>query len=104
MHHLFSQTLLLYVVAGFGVGGAVYLADAGGRKVECWLRLTAAVVFWPLFLPILLAPRRLPAREADSPTAPLPLSPDEMTAAIQQVDAELEAALSSLDGWAEDVL
>ena len=27
-----------------------------------------------------------------------------MAVAIAQVDAELEAALSSLDGWAEDVL
>jgi hypothetical protein len=29
---------------------------------------------------------------------------DDMSSAISQVDAELEAALNSLDGWAEDVL
>jgi len=33
-----------------------------------------------------------------------PAQADEMTTAINQVDAELEAALGSLDGWAEDVL
>src|SRR2546428_251426 len=32
------------------------------------------------------------------------LTKDDMSAAIAQVDAELEAALNSLDGWAEDVL
>ena len=30
--------------------------------------------------------------------------PDEMAVTIEQVDAELERALGSLDGWAEDVL
>src|SRR5437868_3597723 len=91
---LFGQTLVLYVVIGGAVAAAVYLAGGDGR----WFRVVTAVPFWPLYLPLLLTP----TRPVDEPVAPPPC--DELAAAIGQVDAELEAALGSLDGWAEDVL
>src|SRR5207248_408057 len=59
-----------------------------------------AVPFWPFYLPILLARDGLAASEGAKSAVPR----DEMAAAIGQVDAELEAALASLDGWASDVL
>ena len=93
---LFGQTLILYVVIGAGVAGAVYLAD-GARLPGRWFRVATAVLFWPLYLPLLLTPNRATAAAPPTPH-------DALAAAIAQVDAELEAALGSLDGWAEDVL
>ena len=91
---LFGQTLVLYLVIGIGVAGAVYLAGGTGR----WFRVATAVPFWPLYLPLLLAPGRA---GASGPTARPTAPHDELAAAIGQVDAELESALGSLDGWAE---
>jgi hypothetical protein len=94
---LFGQTLILYLVIGAGVAGAVYLAVPGGRGPGRWFRVATAVPFWPLYLPVLLAA---------NPGRPSPALPphDELALAISQVDAELEGALESLDGWAEEVL
>jgi hypothetical protein len=97
---LFGQTLILYLVIGTGVAGAVYLAGSGPRRGR-WFLVATAVPFWPLYLPLLLAPGRADA-SGSAATPPPPC--DELAAAIGQVDAELEAALGSLDGWAEDVL
>src|SRR5437762_2734399 len=89
-------TLVIYLLFGLGIAVALYLSDQ--RRVS----LALAIPFWPLFLPALLA------RRPQDEILPLPSVPpgqaDEMTTAIAQVDAELEAALGSLDGWAEDVL
>jgi hypothetical protein len=98
---LLGQTLVLYVLVGVAVAVAVYLADLGGTAADRWFRVGSAVPFWPLYLPILLAGLRPTAEESSRTAAP---AADEMTVAIAQVDAELESALGSLDGWAEDVL
>ena len=100
---LFTQTLVLYLVVGLGVAGAVYLSSGTGRGKEYWPHVCLALLFWPLFLPVLLSVRE---RSSDASLAgpACPAAADEMTGAIGQVDAELEAALASLDGWAEDVL
>ena len=72
-----------------------------GRRLLPVFRLATAVVFWPLYLPILLArPRVL----SQPDVAPSPSDVDAMSQAISQVEAELETALASLDGWVEDVL
>src|SRR5580692_6690864 len=100
-----GQVLLLYVMAGGGVAVAVYLSVAGAGFLQCWFQTVTATLFWPLYLPVLLSSK------AESPEAekgegqPVALAPaDELSEAIAQVDAELESALRSLDGWAEDVL
>jgi hypothetical protein len=98
---LFGQTLVLYLVIGAGVAGAVYLAEPAGRGPGRWFVVATAVAFWPLYLPLLLAPRRT---GAGSPAVAPPAARDDLAAAIAQVDAELEAALGGLDGWAEGVL
>jgi hypothetical protein len=100
---LFSQTLVLYLVVGLGVAGAVYLSAATRRKAEMWLQALLAVLFWPVFLPMLLNSSER-SEPADSPTQVQSAPVDEMTRAIGQVDDELEAAWASLDGWAEDAL
>ncbi len=97
---MLGQTLLMYFIVGIAVAVAVYLADAAKSGAERGFRVATAIPFWPLYLPLLLT-RAQPAVEERAPPAP---RADEMTAAIAQVDAELDAALGSLDGWAEDVL
>jgi hypothetical protein len=98
---LFGQTLILYLVVGAGVAGAVYLAQRAGRRSGRWFLVATAVLFWPLYLPVLLASGR--AETGESSDAP-PAHEDDLTAAIRQVDAELTAALGGLEGCAEEVL
>jgi hypothetical protein len=100
---LLSQTFVLYVVVGLGVAVAVYLSAANASRSTQCLRVSLALVAWPVFLPVLLTPRQR-SEPVESLTKTQPVPVDEMTTAIGQVDAELEAALASLDGWAEDVL
>jgi chromosome segregation ATPase len=99
---LFGSSLLIYLLIGLGVAVAVFLSQNQTRSGERWFNIATALPFWPLYVPILLA-REQPIghRKSTEPISP-PL--DEMSAAIAQVDSELEAALESLDGWAEDVL
>jgi hypothetical protein len=99
---LLGQTLVLYLLVGVAIAVAVYLSDLGGSTADRWFRVGSALPFWPLYLPILLAQVRV--SPPNSPPAPRPAAADEMTAAIVQVDAELDAALHGLDGWASDVL
>jgi hypothetical protein len=100
---LFSQTLVLYLVVGVGVAGAVYVSEGARNSRGRWIGVISAIFFWPIFLPMLLAPVTQPPAE-ESPGGSPAGNADEMSVAIRQVDAELEAALGSLDGWAEGVL
>jgi len=98
-----GETILFYVVMGIAVAVAVFVADDRLRRAERYFRTATAVLFWPLFVPILLAGRPTPARlETQKPNAAEPT--DEIAAAVKQVQTELDAALASLDGWAEDAL
>ena len=64
----------------------------------------AACLFWPLFVPMLLnATEHDAARRVDT-VASDQTQTDSLSAAITQVESELDAALGGLDGWAEDVL
>jgi hypothetical protein len=94
---LFSQILVLYGLVGAGVAGAAFLAPGSD-----WFRVLSAIVFWPLYVPILLSRQPTPVQREHCIEHGRPA--DEMAATIEQVDAELERALTSLDGWAEDVL
>jgi hypothetical protein len=95
---LLSQVVLLYMLIGLGVAGAIWLRTPAGPG---WFQIAAALPFWPIYLTILLS--RPDLSEGMASTASHPIS-DGMAAAIEQVDAELERALGSLDGWAEGVL
>jgi hypothetical protein len=99
---MLDQLLLLHLMVGVGVAVAVYLSSRARRRGERWLQVLAAVVFWPLYLPLLLTRRGGEMTAAASPS-PAPAQ-DELGRAIAQVDAELEGALQSLGGWAENVL
>ena len=94
-----SETLIFYLVVGGVVAVAVYVADDRGSRAAVGLRLSMAVVFWPLYLPLLLS-----AHAANRPAEPPAEQPDAMAAAIADVERELDTALANLDGWAESAL
>jgi hypothetical protein len=96
---LLDQTLLFYLVVGLATAGAVYLSDLVRRPGERWLLIVGATLFWPMYVPVLLARRGAAA----SPPAQAPAK-DALDLAISQVDTELAAALAGLDGWASHVL
>lgn len=96
-----GHLLVLHLMAGFGVAGAVYLSNRASAK-SLWFQVLTAPLFWPLYLPILLAQKAAPGKPIANPHIPVPV--DDLARVIAQVDAELDGALQSLDGWAEDVL
>ena len=97
----FAATMIFYHMIGFGVSTAVFLSDSRQGRLLPVFRLVTAVVFWPLYVPILLSGSR---PQAHQEVAPSLSDRDAMFQAISQVEAELETALASLDGWVEDVL
>src|SRR5581483_1945842 len=96
-----GPTLIIYVLLGVGVAVAVYATQGSRPVAEHWFTILTAIPFWPLYVPLLLVGYRSTPEER-KPSAPT--QADEMSAMIHQVDNELEAALNSLDGWAEGVL
>ena len=97
----FSETMIFYLLIGLGVATAVYLSDSRPNRHSRGFQVATAVVFWPLYLPILLSgPRTAPMPES----RPDPGAGDALSQTIAQVEAELGMALASLDGWVEDVL
>jgi hypothetical protein len=97
-----TTSILIYFVLGVGIAVAVYVSDSSRSQAARWFSVATALPFWPLYVPILLARRAAPPAELEK-TASNGVK-DDMAANIAQVDAELDRALNSLDGWAEDVL
>lgn len=90
------DSLAFYLVIGVGVAFAHALAERGRFA---WASAIAACLFWPLFLPLVLA------SATPAPARPAPRRvDDEFGPVIDQVERELDQALSSLDGWADEVL
>ena len=96
-----SATLILYLMCGAGVAAAVLLRE-NATPGERLFKLIAAWLFWPLFVPSLLSAPAPPVRSAalrnHTP------ADDKLSRAVARVEAELERALLSLDGWAEQTL
>ena len=98
-----SETIIFYLLVGAGISVAVLLTDDEISMGERTFRALTAVLFWPLYLPILLRKTRAESDAAEI-HRPDPTPSDQMATAITQVEAELDTALNSLDGWVEDVL
>ena len=96
-----NETLILYLLVGVAVAVAVFLVDGRRNASRTGFLLLTSVLFWPIYLPLLLSAR---AVQNDAPEPTSNPRADEMASAIAQVERELDAALSSLDGWAEDAL
>ncbi len=95
-----QETIVFYLLFGAGVAGAMLLSSERRPFAERFFTTISAALFWPLYLPLLLSGPATAAKLPADQHEPL----DEMAAAIARVNTELDAALSSLDGWAEDVL
>lgn len=104
----FFETILFYLLIGVCVAMALVLAARTARDGVLAFRAMTAIVFWPLYLPGLLQSRETAglcaADTARSRTTGKAPADDPLEAAIAQVEAELDLALASLDGWAEAVL
>ena len=73
--------------------------------VTSTVQTAGACLFWPLFVPMLLSPATAKANVSSELSWSGDVQQrDSLAAAISQVEAELDAALDGLDGWAEDVL
>jgi hypothetical protein len=99
-----TETIWFYLLFGAGIAAAVALRSDGARSSAVWFRIITALFFWPLYLPILL---ERPARDAVTAVpqeSNAGHTSDEFDTAIARVEVELETALDSLDGWAENVL
>lgn len=100
----FSTTILFYLLIGTATAVAVFVSEdcSRGRSVPSFL----AIFFWPILLPMLLSsPAKL--QSEPEPTGLVKRrtgTGDAMSAAISQVEMELDAALQSLDGWSEGML
>lgn len=98
-----TESILMYLVVGIAVAVAVAARSNRNSSGQWAVRVVTAWIFWPLYLPLLLV------NAGDQPEVPnLGTSPrpavDPLRALISQVEGELDTALASLDGWAEDVL
>jgi hypothetical protein len=92
---LLNSSLVLYLMIGTGIGFAVYLSSPCGAWVERGFRVLTAVVFWPLYVPLLVQGVPKPRVDADPP--------DELARPIAQVEAELRAALRGVDHGADEM-
>lgn len=102
-----TETILFYLLIGAGVAGAILLSEERVGNRERSFRAATALLFWPLYLPLLLSNQNS-LQDDSSPLAVTAAdeqqASDDITVAIEQVESELDAALGSLDGWAENVL
>jgi hypothetical protein len=101
---LLVETAIFYLLLGAAVATAVYLRGASGGGIRTGFNVVAACLFWPLYVPVLLAPVKSEKHATVQAASPPADVQDSLAAAIAQVEAELDAALDGLDGWAEDVL
>jgi len=99
---LLLETAIFYVLFGACVATAAYMRGTAELGVGMTFQTVTACLFWPLFLPALLTTTEHAVDKTE--TADEPIRPDSLSTAIAQVEAELDAALEGLDGWAEDVL
>jgi hypothetical protein len=97
-----ATTFLVYTVIGAATAGAILLRHDRAATGERIFRAVTAIVFWPLYLPLLLqgsAPMHVSTVAVKRPGLER-----ELADAIDQVEAELDLALGSLDGWSDAVL
>jgi hypothetical protein len=101
---LLVETAIFYLLLGGAVATAVYIRGRTGNPVAVGMQMGVACLFWPLFVPMLLSEAPVDSGEQTESVAPDRAQQDALSAAIFQVETELDAALDGLDGWAEDVL
>ena len=96
-----SESLVFYVLIGLGVAAAVWLSAEERAGSQRWFSTASAVLFWPIYVPLLLSPTTEQA--VPQPTSYEPHA-DCLATMIAHVQTELDAALAGRDGWAEEAL
>ncbi len=100
-----SESLCFYLLIGLAVAVTVAATSDHERRGQRIFQTTSAVLFWPVYLPILLSRSATAEVEPPAEVELVVDEPhDELSASIEQVENELDGALSSLDGWAEEAL
>src|SRR4051812_25254754 len=101
-----EMTFCFYLLIGIGVAAALWLRMDSSRRTTELFQILSAPFFWPIYLPILLARQTGSFNFAASPLSAIgsTRTSDSMALAITQVERELDAALQSLNGWAENIL
>jgi hypothetical protein len=101
-----EMTFCFYLLIGVGVAAALWLRSDSTSKATDLFQILSAPFFWPIYLPILLARRTESFISVTNPLSAIGSTRvnDSMALAITQVERELDAALQSLNGWAENVL
>src|SRR5688500_18512634 len=101
MTPLALELVLVYVVIGVSVGAAATVTFARGARSGGTASLAgtglAAVAFWPLFLPFLLAP----SAKCDAPPRggrPSPAPSGPLLQALRRTELSLDEALGGVDG------
>jgi len=99
----FGVSVLFYLIVGTGVAIATWIGETpGGDGFR--FRVLTSPLFWPIYLPVLLARRTVIGTGEPMSIARRSRAADEMSSLIAKVESELEAAFRSLDGWAEKAL
>lgn len=96
----FVESLTFYLVIGAAVAVGHWLSEDRALPVARAIKALARCLFWPLYLPLLLADFHA-AGPVDEPSSG---PQDELARSIDRVDRELRTALSGVDGWAAAVL
>lgn len=100
-----NATVGFYLMIGIGVAGALWLSADVATTTQRLFRTLTAPFFWPLYLPALLSrSNQLRPTSIEVVETSFGRPRDNMAITIAQVESELDQALESLDGWAEDVL
>lgn len=101
-----GMTICFYLLIGIAVTAALWLSRDASAGASDVFQILSAPFFWPIYLPLLLVRRteQLNDPQGSPLVAGSSTDVDTMTLAIEQVERELDAALQSLDGWAESVL
>ncbi len=83
-----SETLIFYLCVGTSIAVAAFLTEGRQGAWRTGFVLLTALLFWPLYVPLLISARAARQLPADTPAV---AEGDEMAAAIAQVELELEA-------------
>lgn len=95
-------TSVFYGLIGLSVAVALWLSESHATRGERWFRVSTAVFFWPIYLPLLLRPKSAEVPEP-APSAAHIETPDELAAMLDRIERELDLALGSLCGWSENL-
>jgi hypothetical protein len=92
---ILPQVVVLYLLPGCGVAFALLASSSGTGKWERVGVALSAIVFWPIYLPGLLAARPGERRQPRRSVRKL----DALDQTIDRVERDLSSALAGLEGW-----